>query len=359
VRREVNTMPNWAGSCWYYLRYCDPCEDTAIVDRDAEAYWMGSTGVDLYVGGAEHAVLHLLYARFWHKVLFDLGCVSQPEPMKKLFHQGLITSFSYQRPDGSLVPSDQVEERGDSQFVESATGQAVKQVVAKMSKSLKNVVNPDDVIAEYGADTMRLYEMYMGPLEASKPWNPRDITGLFRFIQRAWRLLVDEETGRARTGEQGDEKVEKALHRTVAKVGADIERLAFNTAIAAMIEFVNLATASGAPLTRSQAERFALTLAPFAPHLAEEVWSRLGHTRSLAYEPWPQVDERMLRDTEIELPVQVNGKLRDRITVPAEAEPKAVESAALSASKVREALEGKTVVKIVVVPRKLVNIVIK
>ncbi|VAX38914.1 Leucyl-tRNA synthetase, partial [hydrothermal vent metagenome] len=224
MKRETNTMPGWAGSCWYFLRYCDPKNRERLVGEEAERYWMAG-GVDLYVGGAEHAVLHLLYARFWHKVLFDLGHVSTDEPFEKLFHQGLITSHAFQRPDKSLVPVDEVDETEEGKFVERATGGEVVEIIAKMSKSLKNVVNPDDVIAEYGADTFRLYEMYMGPLEQTKPWNTTDTVGLYRFLQRAWRLVIDVETGELVLREEADEAVEKQLHRMIAKVTEDIERL--------------------------------------------------------------------------------------------------------------------------------------
>ncbi len=359
VRREANTMPNWAGSCWYYLRYCDPKNGARFVGAEAEKYWMGASGVDLYIGGSEHAVLHLLYARFWHKVLFDLGEVSTAEPMRKLFHQGLITSYAYQRADKSLVPTDQVKEIAEGKFIETATGLPVVQVIAKMSKSLKNVVNPDDVIAEFGADTMRLYEMYMGPLEASKPWNPRDIVGQYKFLQRAWRTIIDEGTGQPKLGAAADEKVERELHRTIARVGPQIEKLAFNTAIADLIKFVNAVPAGegAAGLTKSQAERFAQILAPFAPHMAEELWSRLGHAASLAYEPWPQFDPAMLHDSSIEIPVQVLGKLRSRITVPAGSDNKFLEAAALADPKIKELIEGKKIAKVIVIPGKLVNIV--
>jgi leucyl-tRNA synthetase len=393
VKRETNTMPGWAGSCWYYLRFADARNDNRFVSREAEKYWMVSRrvprlsepgvsqiaastrettdsrlgepgyqihagGVDLYIGGAEHAVLHLLYARFWHKILFDLGEVSTPEPFGRLFHQGLITSFAFQRADKTLVPTDQVDEVSEGKFIERATGKPVAQIVAKMSKSLKNVVNPDDVIAEYGADTFRLYEMYMGPLEQSKPWNPRDIEGPFRFVQRVWRLAVDEQTGNVRLAASRNDEVEKQLHRTIAKVESDIERLNLNTAIAAMIEFTNVATKSAPEgLTREQLSRFAIILAPFAPHLAEELWSKLGHKDSIAYEPWPKIDESMLRDDHIELPVQVMGKIRGKITVPVDADAKSIEEAALRDPKVAQAVEGKTVRKVVVVPGKIVNIV--
>ncbi len=367
VTRETNTMPGWAGSCWYYLRYCDAGNDDRFVGQEAERYWMGGGGVDLYIGGAEHAVLHLLYARFWHKVLYDLGHVSTPEPFQKLFHQGLITSYAYQREDKSLVPVDEVEARGESDFVEVATGRAVTQTVAKMSKSLKNVVNPDEVIAAYGADTFRLYEMYMGPLEASKPWNTKDTIGLYRFLQRAWRLCVDEQTGALKIAPQASEDVERALHKAVAKVGEDIERLSFNTAIAALIEFVNASTpaqASGgalpAALSEDQIDRLARVLAPFAPHMGEELWAKLGRTDgagSIAHAAWPGFDEAMLASDTIEIPVQVLGKLRSKITAPADADTKTLEEMALADAKIREWLEGKTVRKVIVVPGRMVNIV--
>ncbi|MCA9306870.1 MAG: leucine--tRNA ligase [Phycisphaerales bacterium] len=356
VVRELNTMPGWAGSCWYYLRYIDPKNPKRFVGTDAERYWMQGGGVDLYIGGNEHAVLHLLYARFWHKMLFDLGEVSTREPFAKLFHQGLILSHAYQRGDGSLVPVDEVDERAEGEFVERAMGSPVKRIIAKMSKSLRNVVNPDDVIAEFGADTFRLYEMYMGPLESSKPWNTKDMVGLFRFLQRAWRLIVDEATGDTKFAGAPDARVEKLLHRTIAKVGQDVEKLAFNTAIAAMIEFVNASTNSSG-LTRDQSERFALMLCPFAPHIAEEMWERLGKTDLCSLATWPSFDEAMLKDDEVELAVQVNGKVRAKIMVPADADQKRVESLALGHEKIAAAMEGKPARKVIVVPGRLVNII--
>ncbi len=374
VRRETNTMPGWAGSCWYYLRYCDPKNAERFISRAAERYWMGTSGreaasgqpaggVDLYIGGNEHAVLHLLYARFWHKVLFDLGEVSTPEPFHKLFHQGLITSHAFQRADRSLVPTDEVENRGTDDkpvYAEIKTGQPVAQIVAKMSKSLKNVVNPDDVIADYGADTFRLYEMYMGPLEASKPWNTRDTVGLHRLLQRIWRLCIDESTDALRLADPStpDPDTEKRLHRLTAKVGADIEKLAFNTAIAAVFEFVNAA----GTLTRDQVSRFVRVIAPFTPHLGEELWHRLGmHAgtgSSVALAPWPAYDEAMLVDDEVEIPVQILGKVRGKIVVPSKADAKTTEAAALADPRIRELIEGKAVRKVIVVPGRLVNIVV-
>lgn len=366
VRRESNTMPGSAGSSWYMVRYCDPRNDGAFVSREADRYWMGGErsgsenraargGVDLYMGGSEHAVGHLLYSRFWHQVLHDLGYLSTSEPFQKLFHQGLITSFAYQRPDKTLVPCDQVDEVSEGQFVERGVGTKLTPIVAKMSKSLKNVVNPDDVIAEYGADTFRLYEMYMGPLEASKPWNPRDITGLFRFLSRVWRLAVDEKTGVLREAVTADAALEKQLHRVVAKVGSDIEKLSFNTAIAAMIEFVNAASSQG--LTRDQLARFMRVLCPFAPHVAEEVWSKLGCPGLASTADWPAFDPAMLRDDSVELAVQIQGKVRCKVVVPSDAEPKAIEEITLADSEVQKALGGKAVKKVIVVPGRLVNIV--
>ena len=353
VSRETNTMPNWAGSCWYYLRFCDPKNGNRFVGREAEQYWMGDHGIDLYIGGAEHAVLHLLYARFWHKVLYDLGEVSTPEPFAKLIHQGMITSFAYEREDKSLVAVDAVEEKGEEHFVERETGQRIKQVVAKMSKSLRNVINPDEVIAEYGADTFRLYEMYMGALADSAPWNPRDIVGMYRFLQRAWRLLIDEQTGATKLAKTPDPDTEKRLHRAIDKAGKDIEKLAFNTAIAALIDFVNSAKA----LTRNQADRFVRTLAPFVPHIAEELWHRLGHESSVTQAPWPEVDESQLKDETVEIVVQILGKVRSKVQVPAGADNKTHEEAALQDPKIAELLSGKTIRKIIVVPNRLVNIV--
>jgi leucyl-tRNA synthetase len=379
VTRETNTMPGWAGSCWYYLRYCDAGNDDRLVSREAERYWMMTPaegvpreladasgtfdtqyhkigGVDLYVGGAEHAVLHLLYARFWHKVLFDLGEVTTPEPFSKLFHQGLITSHAYQDETKRLIPIDEVDEIEEGKFILRETGAEVAQIVAKMSKSLKNVVNPDDIIEDYGADTFRLYEMYMGPLETSKPWNTRDIIGLFRFLQRAWRMIIDEATGEPRLAAKPDEAVERQLHRAIAKVKADIPDLRFNTAIAALIEFVNAAIKPG--VTQDQAERFTLALAPFAPHIAEEFWSRLGGAGSLAHHPFPPHDPSMLTDDMVEIPVQIMGKVKAKIVVPADADGKAMEEAALADARVQELIAGKTVRKIITVPGRLINIVV-
>jgi leucyl-tRNA synthetase len=314
-------------------------------------------GTDLYIGGAEHAVLHLLYARFWHKMLFDLGEVSCNEPFQKLFHQGLLTSFAFQRANKSLVPSNKVEEQNDK-FIETETGEEVERVIAKMSKSLKNVVNPDDVIAEYGADTLRLYEMYMGPLEASAPWNTRDIVGVYRFLQRVWRLCIDENSGdmHASLQDAQDDLVERALHATIAKVTDDIPNLSYNTAIASMIEFVNTATSSS-KLTANQLDRFVRLLAPFAPHIAQEIYTKIGNNGYITVASWPTFDSALLVEDELELPVQIMGKVRGRVTVPADASDEIVKKAALEDSNISALLENLTIRKVIIVPNKIINIV--
>jgi len=383
AKRELNTMPQWAGSCWYYLRYLDPKNDKRFVDADVEKYWMKPTGplpggrgsqestirnpqsaiggVDLYVGGAEHAVLHLLYARFWHKVLYDLGYVSTPEPFAKLFNQGMIRSFAYRDSRSVCIPYEDVDISGEKPC-HKKTGEVLSESVEKMSKSLKNVVNPDEVIATYGADTFRLYEMFMGPLEASKPWNTRDVPGASRFLQRVWRMIVGDEDQKSLLaggkGAAAGEAVERALHKLIKKVGDDVEAMKFNTAIAAMMEFVNTVFKAGS-ISADQAGRFVLLLAPFAPHIAEELWRRLGHDKSLAGEPWPEYDESMFAQDTVTLAVQVNGKMRGRITVPADASQDACVEAALAEPKVAAAVEGKTIVKKIIVPRRLVNLVVK
>ena len=356
VTRESNTMPGWAGSCWYEIRFCSPNEHTRFVNAKAEKYWMGN-GIDLYIGGAEHAVLHLLYARFWHKLLYDLGEVTCKEPFQKLFHQGLLTSFSYQRSNKTLVPSNMVKEQ-DEKFYEIETGEEVERVIAKMSKSLRNVVNPDDVIAEYGADTLRLYEMYMGPLEASAPWNTRDIVGVHRFLQRVWRLGIDDATGDVHysLGQEPNAEVERALHATIAKVTDDIPKLAYNTAIASMIEFVNSSTSANA-LTTGQLDQFLRILSPFAPHIAQEMYSRIGGEGYISTQRWPIFNPSLLVDSVIEMPVQIMGKVRGRITVPADANPKEVEELALNNEHIALLLENVTVRKVIVIQNKIINIV--
>ena len=369
AKRELNTMPQWAGSCWYYLRYLDPDNDEQFCAPEIEKYWMGSSddnplgGVDLYIGGAEHAVLHLLYARFWHKVLFDLGHVTVAEPFGKLFNQGMIRSFAYRDPRGVYVGYDDIDTSGDKP-VQKSTGTELSESVEKMSKSLKNVVNPDDVIADYGADTFRLYEMFMGPLDASKPWNTRDIPGMFRFLKRVWRMVAGDEdsdgnvTESLITDASGDEDIERLLHKLIRKVGEDYEALKFNTAIAALTEFVNSVYRAG-KISVDQAERFVRLLAPMAPHICEELWETLGHDNTLTYEPWPVFDEKMLAVDTVELPVQINGKLKGRISVGADATNDQILQAAKADPKVASALEGKQVVKEIVVPNRMVNLVVK
>lgn len=372
VTRECNTMPGSAGSSWYFNRYCDAHNAQRYVSREAEGYWMGGAslgGVDLYLGGSEHAVGHLLYSRFWQNVLFDLGEASVKEPFHKLFHQGMITSFAYQRTDKSLVPIDQVDEiaEGDAtRFVQKGTGDRLTQTIAKMSKTLKNVVNPDDIIKEYGADTFRVYEMYMGPLEASKPWNTKDIVGPFRFLQRVWRNVLNEETGAVVvTDAPLSADLEKKLHRTIADVTNGIETLSLHTAIAKMIELNNELTklpaggpgGSGGGTPRKAIETLLVLLSPFAPHLCEELWQRLGHVGGISRVPWPTFDPARLVDAEVEIPVSVLGKVRSRIMVPTGADAKTTEAKALADPKIAELIAGKEIKKVIVVPGKMVNIV--
>ncbi|MHC5086511.1 MAG: leucine--tRNA ligase, partial [Planctomycetota bacterium] len=323
ARRETNTMPQWAGSCWYYLRYMDPNNDTAAVDFQKQKYWLP---IDLYIGGAEHAVLHLLYSRFWHKLLHDLGYVSTQEPYQKLINQGMILG-----EDGQ-----------------------------KMSKSRGNVINPDDVVAQYGADSMRLYEMFMGPLEATKPWSMNGVEGVHRFLQRAWRMMIDPETGDLLDSIQetgADEATERVLHQTIKKVTKDIEGYAFNTAISQMMIFINHMSKQ-AVRPKAAMEQFTLILSPFAPHLCEELWQRLGHTDSLAYEPWPAFDADKAQEKEIELAVQIKGKTKDKITIAADATEDQIQQMALASEKVKAALDGKEPRKIIVIKSRLVNIVV-
>jgi leucyl-tRNA synthetase len=361
--RDTDTMPGWAGSCWYYLRFMDPHNQDAFASQQALDYW---GNVDLYVGGTEHAVLHLLYARFWHKVLFDEGLVPTAEPFQRLFNQGMLQAFAYKDPSGRLVSSDEVTVDGNTAKL-TADGTPLEQVVAKMSKSLKNVVNPDTVCAEYGVDTFRLYEMFMGPLAESKPWNPRDVPGARRFLERLWRLFVDQE-GDAPMREdllQANEdelvgealEIERAWNPCLVRINDSFENFNFNTAVAALMEWLNTATKNRAGFRRDQAERVVCALAPFAPHLAEELWQRLGHeagTVSLA--PWPDVDERYLGSDTFELAVQVMGKLRGRIDAPRSANKDDLE--ALARQAVADRLEGSTIRKVIVVPGRLVNFVV-
>jgi leucyl-tRNA synthetase len=358
--RETNTMPQWAGSCWYYLRFCDPRNRDAAWSKEAEKYWMP---VDLYVGGVEHAVLHLLYARFWHKVLFDLGLVSSKEPFQKLRNQGLITAYSYQDAAGRYYYPEQVVER-DGKWVVKETGAPVVTQLEKMAKSKFNVVNPDDVVRDYGADSMRLYECFIGPLEHGGAWQTSGVEGVSRFLERTWRLyfttLKGEKTdvrNPALADGTSDPELERALHKTIRKVTEDLGAMGFNTALSAMMVFVNTATGRE-KLPVALLEKFILLLAPFAPHMAEEVWAALGHTESIANAPWPAFDPALVKDDTLEIAVQVNGKLRDTISIAADADQATVQKLALASEKVQRAMEGKPPRKVIVVPRKIVNIVV-
>lgn len=353
-RRETNTMPQWAGSCWYYLRYISPHNNQHFADPAEEAYWMP---VDLYVGGAEHAVLHLLYSRFWHKVLFDLGHVSTPEPFQKLFNQGMILAFAYEDAAGSKVPSDEVEER-EGKFFRTSDGSELKQIVAKMSKSLKNVVNPDDVVRQYGADSLRLYEMFMGPLEATKPWQTQGLDGQFRFLSRAWRFIIgDEESVILHDGPVPEELL-RVTHQTILKVSEDIENLRFNTAISQLMIMLN--EISRHPQRyREVCEIFVVLLHPFAPHLAEEIWNRLGHQTSLTFVEWPVGNIKLAAQSTVEVVFQVNGKVRAKVQVPRGVSSSQLEELALSHERVLEFTGNQQIVKIIAIPDKLVNIVVK
>ncbi len=387
-RRETNTMPQWAGSCWYYLRYIDPRNDKAFVDRAKEKSWMP---VDLYVGGAEHAVLHLLYSRFWHKVLFDRGHVSTAEPFQRLVNQGLIlgeTEYTGFKKDGEWISAskvkfdgdvgkdektgekfelvklseEQIEKEGDSFVHKQNPGIRIDARAYKMAKSRGNVINPDDVVAQYGADSLRLYEMFLGPLEAVKPWDMRGVEGVHRFLGRVWRLIVDDKAETMKLNDsvkevEPDRETLRQLHRTIQRVTEDFEGLRFNTAIAALMEFSNFLT----PLPvrpKAVLETFVLLLSPLAPHVAEELWQMLGHKDTLAYEPWPPFDPELVKADAIEVPVQVNGKLKARLNVAAEISEEALRSTALEDERIKEQIKGKQVKKVIVVPRKLVNIVV-
>ena len=350
--RETNTMPQWAGSCWYYLRYIDPHNDQAFADPQKLKEWLP---VDLYVGGAEHAVLHLLYSRFWHKVLFDLGLVPTDEPYQRLVNQGMILGLAYKTSRGVLVPTDRVTWRDGKPYgaEEGGEEEELTEFPAKMSKSLRNVVNPDDVIRDYGADSLRLYEMFMGPLQAVKPWSTKGVEGVYRFLKRAHKLITETPVeDRAPTKDEA-----KVLNVMVKKVGEDLEALNFNTAISAMMVFLN--DFRSATLPKAVAEAFVLCLSPFAPHEGEDLWRFLGHADTLAYEPFPVFDPAALVENEVEIPVQVLGKLRGRVTVPADADAAAMQAAAEANPDIAKQLAGKTVVKVICVPKKMINFVVR
>ncbi|MGN9791250.1 leucine--tRNA ligase [Streptomyces sp. OZ13] len=360
-RRETNTMPNWAGSCWYELRYLDPHNSEQLVAPDIEQYWMGPRegqphgGVDLYVGGAEHAVLHLLYARFWSKVLFDLGHVSSVEPFHKLYNQGMIQAYVYRDERGFPVTATEVEERDGKFFHE---GRPVKRELGKMGKSLKNAVTPDEICAEYGADTLRLYEMAMGPLDVSRPWDTRAVVGQYRLLQRLWRNVVDEATGEVTVVEgEPDEATLRALHKAVDGVSQDMSAMRFNTAIAKITELNNHLTKTGGPVSRSVAERLVLLIAPLAPHIAEELWRRLGHTDSVVHQDFPVADPAYVVDETVTCVVQIKGKVKARLEVSPSITDEELEALALGDAAVVGALGGAGIRKVIVRAPKLVNIV--
>ncbi|MFJ2646643.1 leucine--tRNA ligase [Streptomyces sp. NPDC087420] len=361
-RRETNTMPNWAGSCWYELRYLDPHNSEKLVDPAIEQYWMGPRegqphgGVDLYVGGAEHAVLHLLYARFWSKVLYDLGHISSVEPFHKLYNQGMIQAFVYRDGRGIAVPATEVEERDGGYWYQGAK---VTRVLGKMGKSLKNAVTPDEICAEYGADTLRLYEMAMGPLDVSRPWDTRAVVGQYRLLQRLWRNVVDETTGEVTVvdTEPGEETL-RALHKAVDGVAQDMAGLRFNTAIAKVTELNNHLTKAGGPLSRSVAERLVLLIAPLAPHIAEELWRKLGHTDSVVHQDFPVADPAYVVDETVTCVVQIKGKVKARLEVPASISDAELEALVLGEATVVAAVGDATIRKVIVRAPKLVNIVV-
>ncbi|QDV28372.1 Leucine--tRNA ligase [Planctopirus ephydatiae] len=387
LKRETNSMPQWAGSCWYYLRFCDNKNSERFIDPEKEKYWLP---VDLYIGGAEHAVLHLLYSRFWHKVLFDRGHVTHAEPFQRLVNQGMILGemefVGFKNATGEFVSAkgvdvgrlldaqgsavttvkltaEDVEKQGDSFVLKNDPQIVVDARSFKMSKSRKNVINPDQVVKEYGADSLRLYEMFMGPLEATKPWSMSGVEGIYRFLGRVWRLIVDDQLDQVVLNSKVQDveptpAQNRILHKTIKAVTDDIERLSFNTAISRMMEFVNEFTAADVR-PKIAMEKFVLLISPMAPHLAEELWQVLGHEKSLAYEPWPQFDESLLEEATIEIPVQVNGKVRGKIVIAKDATAEVVEAAAASDPHVSSQLEGKTIVKKVYVPGRLMNFVVK
>jgi leucyl-tRNA synthetase len=368
--RDTNVMPQWAGSSWYELRYADPHNSEQLCAPENEAYWMGPRtaehgpddpgGVDLYVGGVEHAVLHLLYSRFWHKVLYDLGHVSSREPYRRLVNQGYIQAFAYTDARGSYVPAAEVVERAGKFYLPAEEGDVeVFQEFGKIGKSLKNSISPDQICDDYGADTLRVYEMSMGPLEASRPWATKDVIGAHRFLQRVWRLVIDESSGAVRVSDNDvlDLETLRLLNRTIAGAADDYVNLRNNTAAAKLIEYTNHLTKAGIT-ARAALEPLVLMVAPLAPHLAEELWKQLGHNTSLAHGPFPIADPQYLVADTVEYPVQVNGKVRSRITVPAEADPAHLQATALSDEKVQAFLSGATPKKVIVVPGRMVNIVV-
>ena len=358
AKRETNTMPQWGGSCWYYLRYLDPHNDKAFCSPEAEKYWMP---VDLYIGGAEHAVLHLLYARFWHKVLYDCGVVTTKEPFQRLINQGMITSFAFQRKNKTLVPTDEVEQKDDGKYYEKATGEELEQIVAKMSKSLKNVVNPDDEIKAYGADSVRMYEMFMGPLTMSKPWSTQGIVGIHRFLEKVWAVSEKPMSDIDITGKLEDQALvsaRKTFAQTIKKVTSDTATLNFNTAISQMMIFIN--EVSKLPqVPKAMWSDFVKVLSPYAPHLGEELWQKLGHDNTIAYESWPTISDDFAKDDVKTIVVMVNGKKRDTFEAAPGTSDDDLKATAFAREAVKKFTDGHEIVKCIVVKDKLVNIVIK
>ena len=358
AKRETNTMPQWGGSCWYYLRYLDAHNDSQFCSTEAEKYWMP---VDLYIGGAEHAVLHLLYARFWHKVLYDIGVVSTKEPFQRLVNQGMITSFAFQRKNKTLVPTDEVEQKEDGKYYEKATGEELEQIVAKMSKSLKNVVNPDDEIKSYGADSVRMYEMFMGPLTMSKPWSTQGITGIHRFLEKVWNLSEKTMTDLDLNSKIEDKSLlsaRKTFAQTIKKVTDDTASLNFNTAISQMMIFIN--EISKLPeIPKAMWQDFVKILSPYAPHLCEELWQKLGNSGTIAYEQWPTANENFIKDDTKTIVVMVNGKKRDTFEAASGTADGVLKQTALSRDGVKKFTDGHEIVKCIIVPDKLVNLVVK
>ncbi len=365
--RVTDTMPGWAGSCWYYLRFMDPHNDRQAWSQDVAKYWHS---VDLYVGGASHAVMHLLYARFWHKALFDLGLVPTKEPFQKLFNQGMVTAFAYKDATQRLVPSDEVEAVGQG-FRRKTTGEPVERIITKMAKSLRNVVNPDDVVQSKGCDVLRVYEMFMGPLDAEKPWADEGIAGSEKFLRRVWNLFVNDKDELAPSLKQslnhslnpanqaakGDKKIDQALHKCLKRIDESFVNFNFNTAIAAMMECMNDMHATGSQITKTQGEMFLKMLAPFAPHITSEIWQRLGNVGFIDFAQWPALDLAMLYSDEYELVIQVNGKIRGKKLVDVSIdEPAAIK---IAEAEVPDHLAGKQIVKIIFVKNKLINIVVR
>jgi leucyl-tRNA synthetase len=351
AKRETNTMPQWAGSCWYYLRFMDPKNDKAFVDPEIEK---ACSPVDCYIGGAEHAVLHLLYSRFWHKVLFDLGCVSTKEPFQKLRHQGMILAFSYRDSNGNYHGYDEIDFSDPANAKLKASGAPLNSLVEKMSKSKKNVINPDEILQEYGADAFRAYEMFMGPFEASKPWDIHGIEGVSRFLKRIYTWADELKI----TDTKLPKEAEILKHKTIKKVSEDIEAFSFNTAISALMILFN-EISKYKEIDEGSAAVFLKLLHPIAPHITEQIWQDMGKGTFLLKEPWPQYNPDLLEEEEIEIGVQINGKIRERVKLPSAATKERHEAAALAAPKIKQLLEGFTVIKVIVVPGKMVSIVAK